>query len=60
MIKKIVSYYRGAKEELWKVIFPTKQQLKVSFIAVVIVVSVVTLFLALVDLILSSSMSSIL
>ncbi|MCE3046953.1 preprotein translocase subunit SecE [Helicobacter kayseriensis] len=60
MIKKITNYYRSAKEELWKVIFPTKQQLKISFIAVVVVVSVITLFLALVDLILSSSMSSIL
>lgn len=60
MIKKITNYYRSAKEELWKVIFPTKQQLKISFIAVVVVVSTITLFLALVDLILSSSMSSIL
>ena len=56
----MVNYYQNAKEELWKVIFPTKQQLKVAWIAVVIVVSVVTLFLALVDLILSSSISSIL
>lgn len=60
MIKKIIYYYQSAKEELWKVIFPTKQQMKVAFIAVAIVVSVVTLFLALVDLILLNSMSSIL
>lgn len=60
MIKKIANYYRSAKEEVWKVIFPTKQQLKASLVAVVVVVCVVTLFLALVDLVLSSSMSSIL
>lgn len=60
MIKKLIHYYQDAKEELWKVIFPTKQQMKVAFIAVAIVVSVVTLFLALVDLILLNSVSSIL
>lgn len=60
MIKKLIYYYQSAKEELWKVIFPTKQQMKVAFIAVVIVVSVVTLFLALVDLILLNSISSVL
>lgn len=60
MIKKLIYYYQSAKEELWKVIFPTKQQMKVAFIAVVIVVSIVTLFLALVDLILLNSISSVL
>lgn len=60
MIKKLIYYYQSAKEELWKVIFPTKQQMKIAFIAVVIVVSVVTLFLALVDLILLNSISSVL
>lgn len=60
MIKKIVNYYYSAKEELWKVIFPTKQQLKMAFIAVIVVVSVVTLFLALVDFVLSNSVASIL
>lgn len=60
MIKKIRNYYQCAKEELWKVIFPTKQQLKTAFIAVLLVVGVVTLFLAFVDLILSASISGIL
>lgn len=60
MIKKIVNYYHSAKEELWKVIFPTKQQLKMAFIAVIVVVGVVTLFLALVDFVLSNSVASIL
>ncbi len=60
MIKKMIDYYQNAKEELWKVIFPTRQQLKVALIAVSIVVSIVTLFLALVDLVLSNSISNIL
>lgn len=60
MIKKMMNYYQSAKEELEKVIFPTKQQVKMAFIAVTIVVVVVTLFLALADLILSASVSSIL
>ncbi|WP_104697446.1 MULTISPECIES: preprotein translocase subunit SecE [unclassified Helicobacter] len=59
-MKKILSYYRLAKEELDKVIFPTREQRRNSFIAVLIVVSAVTLFLALVDLVLSASVSSIL
>lgn len=60
MIKKIITYYQNAKEEWRKVINPTKQQVKTSFIAVVVVVSVVTLFLALVDFLLSASVSGIL
>ncbi|PAF52828.1 preprotein translocase subunit SecE [Helicobacter sp. 13S00477-4] len=59
-MKKIFLYYRLAKEELSKVIFPTKEQIRNASISVVIVVSIITLFLALVDLILSASVSSIL
>ncbi|MDO7253779.1 MULTISPECIES: preprotein translocase subunit SecE [Helicobacter] len=59
-MKKIFTYYRLAKEELSKVIFPTKEQIRNALISVVIVVTVITLFLALVDLILSASVSSIL
>ncbi|PAF43720.1 preprotein translocase subunit SecE [Helicobacter sp. 11S03491-1] len=59
-MKKIFTYYRLAKEELSKVIFPTKEQIRNASISVVIVVAVITLFLALVDLILSASVSSIL
>jgi len=54
------SYVRNARLELSKVIFPTKAQVKQAFIAVVIVVVFVSLFLALVDLIMSSSLSAIL
>jgi len=50
----------NAKLELFKVIFPTKGQVKQAYISVIIVVSVIAAFLALVDLLMSSIMSSIL
>ena len=53
-------HIRNAKLELSKVIFPTKVQVKQAYIAVVIVVSVIAAFLALVDLLMSSIMSAIL
>ena len=56
-LSKVIS---NARLELSKVIFPTKGQVKQAYIAVVIVVSVVAAFLALVDLIMSSIMSAIL
>ncbi len=49
-----------AREELEKVIFPTKEQRRTAFISVLVVVSAVSIFLALVDFILSASVSSIL
>lgn len=54
------SYIKNARLELSKVIFPTKPQVKQAFFAVVLVVTFVSLFLALVDLIMSSSLSAIL
>ncbi len=56
-LSKVIS---NARLELSKVIFPTKGQVKQAYIAVVIVVSAVAAFLALVDLIMSSIMSTIL
>ena len=53
-------HIHNAKVELSKVIFPTKGQVKQAYIAVIIVVSVIAAFLALVDLIMSSVMSAIL
>ncbi|WP_297485340.1 preprotein translocase subunit SecE [Sulfurimonas sp.] len=53
-------HIRNARLELSKVIFPTKGQVKQAYIAVVIVVSAVAAFLALVDLLMSSIMSVIL
>ncbi len=59
-MKKLITYYRLSKEELSKVIFPTKEQVRNAFISVMIVVTVIALFLALVDFILGSFVSSIL
>lgn len=57
---KLNSHIQNAKNELSKVIFPTKGQVKQAYIAVIIVVTVIASFLALVDLIMSSIMSAIL
>ena len=53
-------HIHSAKLELSKVIFPTKGQVKQAYIAVVIVVTAIAAFLALVDLLMSSVMSAIL
>jgi preprotein translocase subunit SecE len=53
-------HFRNAKAELAKVIFPTKGQVKQAYISVVLVVSVVTAFLALVDFVMSSLVSIVL
>ena len=59
-MNKIITYYRLAKEELGKVIFPTREQRRNAFLSVLIVVTAISIFLALVDFILSASVSSIL
>lgn len=55
----IIKVLQDAKVELRKVIFPTKDQIRNSFIAVFVVVTVVTLFLALVDLVMSFVLDSL-
>jgi preprotein translocase subunit SecE len=57
---ELSKHIHNAKLELSKVIFPTKGQVKQAYIAVIIVVSVVAAFLALVDLLMSSVMSALL
>ncbi len=59
-MEKLINYIRASKIELAKVIFPTKEQVKNAFIAVFVVVTIVSLFLALIDLIMSFSLKSIL
>lgn len=54
------THIRNARSELTKVIFPTKGQVKQAYISVLIVVTVIATFLALVDLAMSSVMSVIL
>lgn len=57
---KILKFISDAKIEIKKVIFPTKEQVRNAFISVAIVVTVVSLFLALIDAIMSFSLSHIL
>ena len=59
-IKTFFDYVKEAKRELDKVIFPTSTEVKQSFISVVVVVTVVTLFLSLVDLIMSGILKAVL
>ncbi len=54
------THIKNARLELTKVIFPTKGQVKQAYISVLVVVSAVAAFLALVDLIMSSIMSALL
>jgi len=55
-----VEYVKNAKEELDKVIFPTKNEIKQSLISVTVMVTIVTLFLSLVDLIMSGILKAVL
>ena len=59
IVSKLQSYYTNAKSELLKVIFPIKEQIRSAYLSVFIVVTVITLFLALIDGIMSLSLSSI-
>jgi len=57
---KFINYVKQSKLELSKVIFPLKEQVRNAYVTVGVVVTVVTLFLALIDSIMSFSISSIL
>jgi preprotein translocase subunit SecE len=57
-MEKITKFLRDAKVELDKVIFPTKVQVRQAFVAVVLVVTVISIFLALVDMLMSAIVSS--
>ena len=59
-IKAFIEYIKEAKAELDKVIFPTKVEVKQSFISVTVMVTAVTLFLSLVDLIMSAILKAVL
>ncbi len=58
-MNKFKLYYKNAKEELHKVIFPIKQQIRTAYLSVFIVVTVISLFLALIDAIMSVSLSAV-
>jgi len=55
---KLTKLFKNAKTELDKVIFPTKIQVRQAFVAVLVVVTVISIFLALVDMIMSTVVSS--
>ena len=58
-MNNLMNTFRDAKAELLKVIFPTKQQVRSAFLSVFMVVTFVSIFLFLVDLTMSSSISAI-
>ena len=51
---KISTFIENARAEIHKVIFPTKIQVRQAFLAVVLVVTVISIFLALVDLLMGA------
>ena len=58
-MNKLRSAYTQAKDELHKVIFPIKEQVRSAYLSVFIVVTVISLFLALIDAVMSVSLSSV-
>ena len=58
-MNKFKSYYKAAKDELGKVIFPIKEQIRSAYLSVFIVVTVISLFLALIDALMSLGLSSV-
>ncbi|QWU79865.1 preprotein translocase subunit SecE [Campylobacter novaezeelandiae] len=58
-MEKLITYFKLSKTELRKVIFPLKEQVRNAYITVFVVVTVVSLFLTLVDWIMSSVISLI-
>ena len=58
-MEKFISYLKLSRAEVGKVIFPTKEQIRNAFITVFAVVTIVSLFLALVDLFMSFSVSKV-
>ena len=58
-MSKIKNYYKNAKDELLKVIFPIKEQVRTAFISEFVVVTVISLFLALIDAVMSVSLSAV-
>ena len=59
-IDNLINYIKEAKIELEKVIFPTKTEVKQSFISVTVMVTVIALFLSLIDLIMNGVLKVVL
>lgn len=58
-MEKIINYIKLSRAEIGKVIFPLREQIRNAFITVFAVVAIVSLFLALVDAIMSFSLSKL-
>ena len=58
-MEKLITYFKLSKAELRKVSFPLKEQVRNAYITVFVVVAVISLFLALVDWLMSSIVSAI-
>ncbi|EMX5526363.1 preprotein translocase subunit SecE [Campylobacter jejuni] len=58
-MEKLITYFKLSKAELRKVIFPLKEQVRNAYITVFVVVVVISLFLALVNWLMSSIVSAI-
>lgn len=58
-MEKIKSYLHQSRIEIGNVIFPTKEQIRNAFITVIMVVTVVSGFLALIDLLMSVFISKV-
>jgi len=57
-MEKLTKLFKNARLELDKVIFPTKVQVRQAFVAVLLVVTVISIFLALVDMSMSAIVST--
>lgn len=60
VIQRVTSYFENAYKELGKVSWPTKKEVKTTTLAVLALVCVMSIFLGLVDLVLSKAIQSIL
>jgi len=58
-MEKLTTYFANVKSEIQKVIFPTKIQIRQAFFAVFIVVTIISIFLALVDMLMSAVVAAI-
>lgn len=58
-MEKILDYVRESKAELKKVTWPTKQQLWYSTVIVVVVTAIASVYLGLVDLVLTGVFSRV-
>lgn len=57
---KFIEYVKLSHLEVKKVIFPLKEQVRNAFVSVLLVVTVITLFLAFIDLLMSVGLSFVL